>query len=151
MEKHKEQLKMMFFNPGKKIPGIPFIGDKIDIFNPEVSKLYNFSVDLVELNGQNTFLFKIAARDDLTPSERDRIVFDNISTWFTEKSMEIVARTYDMSYNTPFYDFDVHMDVQMGHYGNLIVPTVLRYKGNWKVALKPRERALFTATLYDFK
>ena len=25
MAKHKEQLKMLFFNPGKKIPGIPFI------------------------------------------------------------------------------------------------------------------------------
>ena len=23
MAKHKEQLKMLFFNPGKKIPGIP--------------------------------------------------------------------------------------------------------------------------------
>ncbi|HEU4633395.1 MAG TPA: hypothetical protein VFS22_05380, partial [Flavisolibacter sp.] len=28
IEKHKEQLKMLFFNPGKKIPGIPFIGNK---------------------------------------------------------------------------------------------------------------------------
>jgi hypothetical protein len=31
LEKHKTQLKMLFFNPGKKIPGIPFIGDKIEI------------------------------------------------------------------------------------------------------------------------
>ncbi|MBC7588725.1 MAG: hypothetical protein H7178_10260, partial [Chitinophagaceae bacterium] len=31
MEKHKEQLKTLFFNPGKKIPGIPFIGDKLDL------------------------------------------------------------------------------------------------------------------------
>src|SRR5205823_1015063 len=30
IEKHKEQLKMLFFNPGRKIPGIPFIGDKLD-------------------------------------------------------------------------------------------------------------------------
>ena len=34
--KHKEQLKMLFFNPGKKIPGIPFIGNKINIFDPEM-------------------------------------------------------------------------------------------------------------------
>ena len=38
IEKHKEQLKMLFFNPGKKIPGIPFIGSKIDIFDPSVSR-----------------------------------------------------------------------------------------------------------------
>ena len=47
--KHKEQLKMLFFNPGKKIPGIPFIGDKIDIFDPSVSRLYNFSIDMEEI------------------------------------------------------------------------------------------------------
>ncbi len=32
IEKHKEQLKMLFFNPGKKINGLPFIGDKTEIF-----------------------------------------------------------------------------------------------------------------------
>src|ERR1700761_5622535 len=31
IEKHKEQLKMLFFNPGKKIPGIPFISNKTAI------------------------------------------------------------------------------------------------------------------------
>ncbi|HSC37250.1 MAG TPA: hypothetical protein VLD19_05250, partial [Chitinophagaceae bacterium] len=33
LAKHKEQLKMLFFNPGKKIPGIPFIGNKIALFD----------------------------------------------------------------------------------------------------------------------
>ena len=39
IEKHKEQLKMLFFNPGKKIPGIPFIGDKIAIFDTDNAKV----------------------------------------------------------------------------------------------------------------
>ena len=33
MEKHKEQLKMLFFNPGKKISGLPFISGKTEIFD----------------------------------------------------------------------------------------------------------------------
>ena len=33
MAKHKEQLKMLFFNPGSPIPGIPFIGNKIALFD----------------------------------------------------------------------------------------------------------------------
>lgn len=45
LAKHKEQLKMLFFNPGKKIPGIPFIGDKINIFDPDKAVLYDFRVD----------------------------------------------------------------------------------------------------------
>jgi hypothetical protein len=151
MEKHKEQLKMMFFNPGKKIPGIPFIGDKIDIFNPEVSQYYNFSIDIGDLNGQTCYIMKIIPRENLTSSERNKIVFNNITTWFNDKTMEIVARNYDLSYNTPIYDFDVRMEVQMTKVGNLMVPQVLRYNGNWKVAFKERERAVFTATLSDYQ
>ena len=150
IEKHKEQLKMLFFNPGKKIPGIPFIGDKIEIFNPDVSKYYDFSVDMEEMSRQNCYIFSIKRRADLTSSEKNDIVFDNITTWFNAKTMEIVARNYDLSYNTPAYDFDVHMEVQMTKFGDLLVPQVLRYNGNWKVIFKKRERGIFTATLFDF-
>jgi hypothetical protein len=151
LEKHKEQLKTLFFNPGKKIPGIPFIGDKIDIFSPDVSQYYNFSVDMEDVNGQNCYVFKILPKENLSSSQKNKIVFDNITTWFNTKTMEIVARNYDLSYNTPFYDFNVHMEVEMTKFEELLVPQVLRYNGNWKVAFKKRERGLFTATLFDFK
>ena len=149
-EKHKEQLKMLFFNPGKKIPGIPFIGDKVDIFDPSVSKHYDFTIDMEEMSGQDCYVFRILPRADLSSSQRNDIVFDNITTWFNAKTMEIVARTYDLSYDTPVYDFDVHMEVKMSRFGDLLVPSVLTYNGNWKVAFKKRERGVFTATLFDF-
>lgn len=151
IEKHKEQLKMMFFNPGKKIPGIPFIGDRIDIFDPEIAKQYNFSIDADAIGGQDCYLFKIIPRADLTKSELNDLVFKNITTWFNTKTLEIVARNYDLSYNTLAYDFDVRMEVEMTRFKNYLVPAVLRYTGNWKVAFKKRERAFFTATLSDFK
>jgi hypothetical protein len=150
IEKHKEQLKMLFFNPGKKIPGIPFIGNKIDIFDPEVSRLYDFSIDIDNVNGQDCYVFRINPREDLTSSQKKDIVFDNITTWFNTKTMEIVARNYDLSFSTPAYDFDVHMEVQMMKFGSYLVPRVLRYNGNWDVAFKKRERGVFTATLFDF-
>lgn len=151
LEKHKEQLKMMFFNPGKKIPGIPFIGDKLDIFDADVAQYYDFSIDMVERNDQQCYLFSIKTRSDLTASEKDKIVFDNITTWFNAKTMEIVARNYDLSYNAAVYDFDVHMEVVMTKFGDYLVPEVIRYTGNWDVAFKKRERGVFTATLFDFK
>ncbi|HEU4472810.1 MAG TPA: hypothetical protein VFR58_17065, partial [Flavisolibacter sp.] len=149
-EKHKEQLKMLFFNPGKKIPGIPFIGDKVDIFDPSVSKHYDFSIDMEEMGGQLCYVFKILPKAGLGSSQRNDIVFDNITTWFNAKTMEIVARDYDLSYDTPVYDFDVHMEVKMTRFGDLLVPSLLTYNGNWKVAFKKRERGIFTATLFDF-
>jgi hypothetical protein len=148
IEKHKEQLKMLFFNPGQKIPGIPFIGDKVDIFDPSISKYYDFSIDMDEISGQQCYLFKIIPKAD---TDRDKIVFDNITTWFNAKTMEIVARNYDLSYDTPVYDFNVHMEVRMTKFQGLLVPELLTYNGNWKVAFKKRERGIFTATLFDFK
>jgi len=148
LEKHKEQLKMLFFNPGKKIPGIPFIGDKIDIFDPSISRYYDFSIDMDEMKGQQCYVFKIIPKADI---DRDKIVFDNITTWFNAKTMEIVARNYDLSYDTPAYDFDVHMEVKMTRFQGLLVPELLTYNGNWKVAFKKRERGIFTATIFDFK
>jgi len=147
IEKHKEQLKMLFFNPGQKIPGIPFIGDKVDIFDPSVSKKYDFAIDMDEMSGQQCYVFKIIPKPD---TDRDDIVFDNITTWFNSKTMEIVARNYDLSYDTPIYDFDVHMEVKMTKFEGLLVPELLVYNGNWKVAFKKRERGIFTATIFDF-
>jgi len=42
------------------------------------------------------------------------------------------------------------MEVEMTRFAGLLVPKVLRYKGNWDVIFKKRERAIFTATLFDF-
>jgi hypothetical protein len=151
IEKHKEQLKMLFFNPGKKIPGIPFIGNKLDVFDEKIAQHYDYNIDIEDYNKQSCYVFSIKMKEGLSSSEKGKVVFDNITTWFDKKSMEIVGRTYDLSYNASVYDFDVHIDVQMTKIGNYLVPQTLRYTGNWDVAFKKRERGIFTATLYDFK
>lgn len=150
MAKHKQQLKMLFFNPGKKIPGIPFIGDKIDIFDPDRAEYYDFIIDYGDYEGQSCYVFTIKAKDDLG-GKKDKIVIDNMVTWFNTRTMEVMARNYDMSYNAGVYDFDVHMEVQMARVGELLVPKLLRYIGDWDVAFKKRERGMFTATLFDFQ
>jgi hypothetical protein len=151
LKKNKEQLKLLFFNPGKKIPGIPFVGDKLDVFDADVSQYYDFSIDTSELNGQPSYVFAIKRKEGLSSTERGKIVFDNITTWFNQKTMEIVGRNYDLSYDAGVYDFDVHMEVQMQKVGDLLVPHILRYSGNWFLLSKKRERGVFTATLFDFK
>jgi len=148
--RHKEQLKMLFFNPGKKIPGIPFIGNKIAIFDDDVSALYDFIIDMAEYQGQLCYVFTIKAREDLTSAQKNDIVINEMTTWFNNKTMEIVARNYDLSYDAGLYDFDVHMEVQMDKFGDYLVPKLLRYVGNWHAIFKKRERGVFTATLFDF-
>lgn len=152
VEKHKEQLKLLFFNPGKRIPGIPLMADKkIDPFDPATSQLYDFNIDMGEYERQPCYIFSIRAREDLRPGQRDKMVIDEMVTWFDAKTMEVLARNYHMSYNAGVYDFDVFMEVELTRFGEYLVPKTLRYKGNWDVPLKPRERGIFTATLSDFR
>lgn len=149
IEKHKEQLKMLFFNPGKKIPGIPFIGNKLDLYDDDAHRLYDYRLDLEEYKGALCYVFSIVPKESKVKS--DRIVVDQMVTWFDQRTLEVMGRNYSLSYKAGVYDFDVQMEVEMGRFEGLIVPRTLRYKGNWDVIFKKRERAIFTATLFDFK
>jgi len=151
IDKHKEQLKQLFFNPGKKIPGIPFIGNKVALFDEDVAKLYDFKIDRRDYMGRPCYIFTIKPRQDLTSSERSDIVIDEMTTWFNARTLEIIGRNYSLSYKAGVYDFDVSMEVQLEKIGDLLVPKVLRYNGEWDVIFKRKERAVFTATLFDFK
>ena len=149
LEKHKEQLKQLFFNPGTRIPGLPFIGNKVALFDEDVSKLYDFRIDSEDYSGQPCYIFSITPKKDLSPGEKNDVVIDEMTTWFNTKTLEIVGRNYSLSYNAGVFDFDVRMEVQLEKLGDLLVPKVLRYSGYWDVIFKKAERAVFTATLFD--
>jgi hypothetical protein len=103
-----------------------------------------------DYEGKPCYVFSVKAREGLSGSEEDRIVIDNMTTWFDAKTMEVQSRNYDMSYKAGVYDFSVHMEVQMTKFKEYLVPKLMRYNGNWDVIFKKRERGSFTATLFDF-
>jgi hypothetical protein len=150
-EKHKEQLKMLFFNPGRRIPGIPFMGDKTAMFEDELAEYYDYIIDLDQLDGEWCYIFTVKARENLTKGQKDKIVINNMTTWFNQQTMDIVKRNYDLSYNAGVYDFKVQVEAELKRFGDYLVPTVLRYDGDWDVMFKKRERGIFTATLFDFQ
>ena len=146
IEKHKEQLKMLFFNPGKKINGLPFISNKTEIFGESMADKYDMNIDFHDYNKIPCYVFTIKVKDD----KKSGVVIKEMTTWFNEKTFEIVARNYSLNYDAGVYDFKVDMEVQMTKVGDLLVPALLRYNGNWKAIFKKRERGVFTATLFDF-
>ncbi|MGN6194414.1 MAG: hypothetical protein ACTHOB_05715 [Ginsengibacter sp.] len=146
IDKHKEQLKMLFFNPGKKINDLPFISNKTEIFDESMADKYDMAIDFSQHDSIPCYVFRIKVK----PNKKNDVVIDEMTTWFNEKTFEIVARNYSLSYDAGVYDFDVDMHVEMSKVGNLLVPSVLRYNGNWKAIFKKRERGIFTATLFDF-
>jgi hypothetical protein len=152
IEKAKEQLKMLFFNPGEKIPGIPMIGNKLDLYDDNAHKLYTYRLDYVDYHGKLAYVFEIKPKEDLGFFAKDRVVVDQMITWFNPTTLEVLGRNYSLSYKAGVYDFNVQMEVEMTYTPNgLLVPKILRYKGDWDVIFKKRERGLFTATLFDFK
>ncbi len=145
--KHKAQLKMLFFNPGGKISGLPFISGKTEIFDESMADKYDMNIDLRDFNNTSCYVFTVKVKDN----KKNAAVIDEMTTWFNEKTFEIVARKYSLSYDAGVYDFNVEMETEMTKVGDLLVPAVLRYNGNWKAIFKKRERGVFTATLFDFE
>jgi hypothetical protein len=146
MEKNKEQLKMLFFNPGKKINGLPFISNKTAIYDDDMADKYNMNIDIDLFKGQSCYIFK----QQVKPENKNDVIVDEMTTWFNDHTFEVVARKYSLSYKAGVYDFKVQMEVVMTKYGDYLVPSTIRYTGNWKAIFKPRERGIFTATLFDF-
>ena len=146
LEKHKEQLRMLFFNPGRKINGIPFMGNKTAIYSDDMADRYDMAIDYKTYAGIECYVFTQTVKE----GSRGKVVVDEMKTWFDASNMKVVARTYSLAYNAAVYDFKVDMEVQMTNVGDLTVPKVIRYNGNWKAITKKRERAVFTATLFDF-
>ena len=147
MEKHKEQLKMLFFNPGRRINGLPFMSNKTAIYDDEIADSYDMDIDWERYNNTNCYVFKQKVKD----GKKGTVVVDEMTTWFNDSTFEVVARNYTLSYDAGVYDFKVSMDVQMTKFGELTMPSLIRYNGNWKAIFKKRERGIFTATLSDFR
>jgi hypothetical protein len=147
LEKHKEQLKMLFFNPGKRINGIPFMSNKTAIYEDDMADRYDMSIDMDVYNKTSCYVF----HQKVKPGREDGVVVDEMTTWFNDSTMEVVARNYVLSYDAGVYDFKVSMEVQMTTFKGLTVPSLIKYNGNWKAVTKKRERGVFTATLYNFE
>ena len=147
LEKNKEQLKMLFFNPGKRINGLPFMSNKTAIYDDELADKYDMSIDYNMFKNISCYIFT----QKVKPENKSDVVVDEMTTWFNDKTFEVVARNYSLSYSAGVYDFKVQMEVELTKFGEYLVPSLIRYVGNWKAIFKPRERGVFTATLFDFK
>lgn len=141
IEKSIFQLKQLIFNPGAKINGIPMMGDKAAIFEPDQAKRYDFKVYSETYAGIDCYVFKAIPKE----GEKGKVVYNDLTTWFRKSDYSIVARDYSLSYNTLAYDFDVRMKVRTQLIGGKLIPTRIDYDGDWHVFTQDRERVKFTA------
>ena len=108
---------------------------------------YDMSIDMDIYNNTNCYIFKQTVK----PENKNDVVIDEMTTWFDDRTFEVRARKYSLSYDAAVFDFKVQMEVELSKFGEYLVPTLIRYNGNWKALFKSRERGIFTATLFNFK
>ncbi len=145
LERSKAQLKQLIFSPGSKISGVPLMGDKASLFEPETSKMYDFRLMSVTYAGEHCYLFRAVPK----PQYQKDVVFKDLSTWFRATDYSIMARDYTLSYSTIVYDFDVRMKVRLEPVGSKLLPVRIEYDGNWDIATQPRERTQFI-TMFEY-
>ena len=139
-EKYKSELKKFMFDPGTEIASVPFIGDKLALFSPEMAPLYNFRIWSDERDGHACWVFSAEAK----PEHRDgKTVIKTMDTWFDRETNDVLARNYRIAHASLFLDFDITIAVKNTLIDGALVPMRVDYDGDWDIPFKKRELVRF--------
>ncbi len=146
-EKYKSELKKFMFDPGTEIASVPFIGDKLALFSPEMAVLYDFRIWSDESGGRACWVFSAEAK----PDQRDGLtVIKSMDTWFDRESGSVLARNYRIASKSIILDFDITIKVRNAIVDGELVPTHVDYEGDWDIPLKQRELVRFYLEYSDW-
>ncbi len=148
IEKHKAQLKKMMFNPGAEIENVPFIGDKMAIFEGEMVQYYDYSI--------YTYMWEdsipcIAFACYAKKGMEDETVIRDMTSYFHQDSREVIAREYRLAHNTILFDFDISMRVVNELQEGWLLPKHITYNGFWDIPFKKPEIISFQLSCTDYQ
>ncbi|WP_113654509.1 hypothetical protein [Pedobacter namyangjuensis] len=151
-ESYKDKLKTLIFNPGRPIKGLPFIGNKTQIFTANMRQNYDYTFYKgTYLDSIPVYHFKVSVKPDLSKWTKDGLMIKELVTIFDMRTFEILGRYVDMKYSNMLFDFDVQMNIEMSYFNEVKLPTKITYQGNWDYPLKKEERASFLVVHKDYK
>ena len=145
-ESYKDKLKTLLFSPGRPIKGVPFIGNKTQIFSANMRQYYDYSFySGTYLDSIPIYTFRVKVKPDISGWTEDGLMIKELNTIFDKRNMQIMGRSVVMKYGNLAFDFDVNMNIEMGYFdgGETLLPTKISYQGNWDIPLKKEERASF--------
>lgn len=152
-EKYKSELKKFMFNPGQEIASVPMIGDKLDLFDPEIAPYYDYLLDSDYRDGRSCWVFTALAKDSVNGKRagEDDTVIKRMVTWFDDENMNVLAREYRIAHRSIFLDFDISIRVKNIVVNGELVPTQVRYEGDWDIPFKQREIIRFNLNYADWQ
>lgn len=139
---YKDKLKTLIFSPGRPVKGLPFIGDKTEIFTANMRQYYDYTFySATYMDSIPVYRFKVTLKPDLSKWTKDGLMIKELTTIFDKRNFEILGRYVDMKYSNMLFDFNVQMNIEMQYFGEEKLPAKISYQGNWNVPLKKPERA----------
>lgn len=138
-ERYRADLKAFMFNPGEGLD-VPIVGDKLALFEPGIARHYAMSIWSGQRNGHACWVFSADALPDIP---RNAVVIRTMDTWFDKATGRVMAREYRLAHTGMLVSFDITMVVDLDVKDGLLVPTHVKYDGEWDLPLQRRERVRF--------
>jgi len=142
-DQYKHQLKLMMFNPGEDVAGVPIVGKKMSIFDEDMVPFYNYKVIESNFQDKPCYLFSVVAKPEF---KKSKTVIKSLYTYFDKTNMDVLQREYYMEYSSLLFQFKVKIFVKNIQIGDKLVPKEIKYNGWWDVPFKTTETLKFWIT-----
>ena len=139
--KYKHDLKLMMFNPGEDISGVPIVGKKMSLFDNDMVEYYHYKVSIITYNGIECYQFSCLAKPEY---KEHKTVTKYLVTVFNKETMAVLNRQYSMRYKSILFQFDVTINVRNEVENGIIHPLSISYTGYWNIPFKTQETIAFT-------
>jgi hypothetical protein len=146
-DKYKSELKKFMFNPGQEIASVPFIGDKLALYNDDMAVHYDNRIWADQRDGRECWVFS----SDTKEGHEGKTVIQEMSTWFDQASSQVIAREYHILHRSLFLDFDIRIKVRNAVVNGDLVPVYIQYNGDWDIPFSKRELIQFALTMGDWE
>lgn len=133
-ESYKDKLKTLIFSPGHPIKGLPFIGNKTELFTANMRQYYDYAFySGTYLDSIPVYRFKVTMKPGLSNWTKDGVMIKELTTIFDKRNLQILGRYIDMKWDNMAFNFDVQMNIELGYFDNnsTLLPTKITYQGNW--------------------
>ena len=145
-EKYRSELKKFMFNPGQEIASVPFIGDKLALYDADMAEHYNHRIWANVRDGVDCWVFSSEVRE----GHEGKAVIQEMHTWFAQDGGQVLAREYHILHGSLILDFDIRIKVRNTLVNGSLVPLRIDYDGDWDIPFSKRELVRFTLLLSDW-
>lgn len=145
---HKSELKKFMFNPGAEISSVPFIGDKMAIFEDDMVPYYDYFIWTANFaDSIPCWVFTVKQKEGVKDG---KTVIKDLTSWFDQETMCVLKREYTIQHASLIMDFDITISVTNTYVDGQVVPERIEYDGMWDIAFKKAEVIDFWLDLSDW-